>query len=485
MCVIADARQAVAVGGVMGGAESEVSLATCDVLIEAAEFDPLSIRTTARQLNLHSPSSYRFERGVDPGGIDWASRRCCELIVQVAGGELADGVIDVAAVRQTPRAPIVLRLSQLERVLGISIDRREVLRILTGLGNQPRRADEQSLEVIPPSWRRDLTREIDLVEEVARIHGYDQIPEDVSVPMAPSHRGDEDRLLTRVRHALTAAGFHEAMTASVISQQWSDAFSPWTDAAPLRCRTPMLRGADHLRRSLIPSLLEARRLNETLGNSIIELFETARVYLPRTGQLPREQWTLGITSGGDFYHLKGVVEAIVGALDGEARLKVESGGPTELLDPVRSCRMSVAGKTVGYMGEVSVSRGKLFGLRAAATVAELDLAALASLAKLVPQYQSQSAYPAIAQDLNLIVDVHVRWSLLESTVRAAAGDVLEQLEYRETYCDPQRDGAGKKRVLFSFALRSADRTLTGDDAESIRQRILSACEEACGARLVG
>ena len=229
MCVIADRDRAVALGGVMGGAESEVSTATTELLIESAEFDPMSIRRTARRLNLHSDSSYRFERGVDPEGVDWASRRVCQLILELAGGELAAGVVDVGR-RPTARPPIVLRFDQLRRILGIEIAPAEVRRILTALGIRETRADSASVEVAAPSWRRDLTREIDLVEEVARIHGYDAIPEDVSVPMASSHRGSSDRVMGRVREALLSAGLDEAMTISVVEPAISEAFSPWTDA---------------------------------------------------------------------------------------------------------------------------------------------------------------------------------------------------------------------------------------------------------------
>ena len=164
---------------------------------------------------------------------------------------------------------------------------------------------------VPPSWRRDLTREIDLVEEVARIHGYDKIPEDASVPMAASHRTDADRVLAKVRQVLTAGGFDEAMTASVVAERWSAAFSPWTTAEPLVANSPMLEGADRLRRSLVPSLLDVRRINESLSNPVIELFETARIYLPQDAGLPKEQWTLAAVSGRGFLAVKGLVEAIL------------------------------------------------------------------------------------------------------------------------------------------------------------------------------
>jgi phenylalanyl-tRNA synthetase beta chain len=212
MCMICDAKRPVAIGGVMGGAQTEISSHTHDVLVEAAEFAPVSIRNTARQLNLHSDSSYRFERRVDPEGLNWASRRCCELILELAGGELASGMVDVG---QPPprREPITLRLSQLKRILGIDVPMERVREILVALGNEevvpkeftlpsppaplPKGEGSQnapapspsSLAVIAPSWRRDLTREIDLIEEVARIHGYETIPEDVGVPMVGSGVG--------------------------------------------------------------------------------------------------------------------------------------------------------------------------------------------------------------------------------------------------------------------------------------------------------
>ena len=271
MCVIADARRAVAIGGVMGGAGTEVSAATTAVLVESAEFDPISIRNTARRLNLHSDSSYRFERRVDPEGLDWASRRCCELILDLAGGELAAGMVDVGQ-RPPPRQPIVLRLAQLKRILGIDVPPQRVRQILTALGNveaavHRRCAATASITVIPPSWRRDLSREIDLVEEVARIDGYDKIPEDVGVPMAPSARSREDRVLEKIRHVLTAAGVDEALTLSVVDEPTAACFSPWTDAEPLRSLMPVLRGADRLRTSLVPSLLGAAAHQRGPGQS--------------------------------------------------------------------------------------------------------------------------------------------------------------------------------------------------------------------------
>ncbi|MCA9118823.1 MAG: phenylalanine--tRNA ligase subunit beta [Planctomycetaceae bacterium] len=482
MCVIADSSRAVALGGVMGGAESEVSDATVDLLIESAEFAPVSIRGTARKLNLYSPSSYRFERGLDPDGVDWASRRCCELILELAGGELAEGVVDVGRERLT-REPVTLRLPQVKRVLGIDVSSEEVQRILTALGCDRVRADQDQIEVIAPAWRRDLTREIDLIEEVARIHGYDKIPEDAAVPMCPSHRSNADRVQGKVRQALTAAGFDEALTASVVSEAWTKAFSPWTDAKPLKSYTPTLKGADRLRLSLIPSLLDVRRMNESVSNPIIELFETARIYLPSSDELPVEQPTLGIISGGNYSALKGVVEGLVAALDPAAVIEVrETSQP--LFDTDHSCELRVNGERLGVLGELTSAALKSFKLRSPTTVAELSMFALEAIANLIPQYSPQSAFPAMSRDLNLIVDETLRWADLATTVRASGGQLLEEVAYQDVYRDTQRDGAGKKRLLFSITLRSSEATLTNEQADEIRDSIVAACGEQHAAKLL-
>ena len=518
MCVIADAGVPVAIGGVMGGAATEVNERTGDVLIEAADFDPVSIRTTARRLGLHSDSSYRFERGVDPEGVDWASRRTAELILDLAGGELAAGVVDVGA-SPRPRAPIVLRLPQLKRILGIDVEPAVVRRILTALGNVEQGAGERGrkgegeserqgdagtqqlspplpfapapLLFLPPSWRRDLSREIDLIEEVARIHGYDKIPEDVSVPMAASSRRRDDRVVAKIRTVLTAAGLDEALTLSAVDEASARAVQAWTQGAPLRTRTPVIRGADHLRTSLVPSLLGARRTNESLSNPVIELFEIAKIYLPDpqagTPELPEEWWMLGITSGRPFAEVKGIVEAVVAATRPKAEGQVENlsyeNADMPLLDANASCRLILDGQLLGYLGQLSAAGQKQSDLRSPAVVAELKLAALFERADLVPQYAPLPAFPAVSRDLNLVVDESLHWARIAATVRGNGGPDLESLEYRDTYRDADRLGAGKKSFLFSIALRSREGTLTSQQADDVRDRIVAACRQEHGAEL--
>ncbi len=485
VCVIADAERPIALAGVMGGAETEVSEQTTDLLIESAGFDQLSVRGTARKLNLQSDSSYRFERGVDPLGIDWASRRCCELILEIAGGELAAGVVD-AGDRPSRAEPITLRFAQLKRILGIDVPSDAAREILTSLGNTQQQCDEQQMTVVPPSWRRDLTREIDLIEEVARIHGYDKIPENVPVAMVPSTRRNLDRVMDKIRFTLTGSGFDEALTTSTVTEKASAAYSPWTDAEPLRCSTPVLRGADRLRRSLIASLLDVRKTNESLSNENIELFETAHIYLPNQDALPTEHRMVSLCSGRDFLTVKGVLETLLARLNPATVLQVEPlAGAPKIFDAERAVQISIDGRLLGYLAEVSPTGLKQFDLRGPATVAELKIERLEQVAVLTPNYTKPPTYPSIQRDLNLVVDESVLWSDLSSTATSAAGDLLERLDYIDTYRnakDPQL-GPGKKSLLMSILLRTPGGTLTGKAADEIRDRIVAACQKQHGAEL--
>ncbi len=483
MCVIADAQQPVAIAGIMGGAGSEVSDQTTDLLIEAAEFDPLATRQTRYQLKLGSESSYRFERGVDSAGIDWASRRACELILELAGGELAEGVIDVGAPPPS-RRPLVLRLSQIERILGITIPPERTLQILTALGHQQVRADDQEVEVIPPSWRRDLSREIDLVEEVGRIYGYDSVPEDVVVPLSPSSRSKEETVLAKVRHALTALGYHEAMTISALTPEQSDSFSPWSDAKPLQPTEAVLKGADRLRRTLIPSLLAARRYNEGQSNPVIELFESANIYLPQPQGLPQEKLMIGLCSGQEFFSVKGALETIAAELNITGDLETQS-----LEDPFfedgQAAELLLNSTQVGVLGRVSPQGLKIFELRQPACVAELWLEPLVQAAELVPKFSELSQFPAVTRDLNIVVQEHVRWSDLAKLARQNAGELLEALQFQEVYRDKKQLGPGKKSLLFSLTFRSSQGTLTGELVDSWVDQVVQAAQAELGGELRG
>lgn len=493
MCMIADSETAVAIGGVMGGADSEVTDQTTDVLIEAACFSPLSVRNTARSLNLFSPSSFRFERTIDETQIEWASKRFCELILEIAGGELLDGCVDVGN-PPSDKEPVTLRLAQLERVLGIEIPADFIPACLESLGCQVKESSSEKITVVPPTWRADLSREVDLVEEVGRIYGFDKVPDTANVPMAASQRPPADRVLDKVRTILTANGFDEAMTPSMVPDVWSNAFSPWTENSALISSQPMLGvlekasqnlgAVENVRRSLVPSLIEARRINEYRANSECELFESAKVFLPNGDDaIPDQPTHVAIVSGRDFFELKGVVQSVVASL--APTQKIETVGfDHPLLDISQSGEMKLDGQRLGFIGAVSKEGKKQFGLRTHATVAEFDLGVLEKVAVLIPQHKNQSLFPAISRDFNFILDNTVHWSELEQTVIGAGGEILESVHYRETFRDEKKDGPGKKRLLMSVVLRSDESTLTGEQADSVCSAIIEKCKSTHNASLV-
>jgi phenylalanyl-tRNA synthetase beta chain len=301
--------------------------------------------------------------------------------------------------------------------------------------------------------------------------------------MAASARRREDQVHDRIRQVLVAAGFDEALTLSVVEENVSSAFSPWTQAAPLVTQMPILRRATCLRRSLVPSLLTARHTNEALSNPTIELFEMAHVYLPQPAGLPNEERMLAITSGGDFGSLKGVIEAILAHLNRRAVLETAPCQAHTLLDEARSCELRVGGERLGFLGEVSRAGLQEFDLRGKATVAELQLSVLDKLANLIPQFEPLPLFPAIERDLNLVVDEHVGWAEIAAAARIGAGSILENLRYRDTYRDAERLGPGKKSILLSIKLRDPQATLAGERADEICARIVAGCAASLGAQL--
>ncbi|MFM7833756.1 MAG: phenylalanine--tRNA ligase subunit beta, partial [Planctomycetaceae bacterium] len=279
MCVIADAQRPVAVAGVMGGLDTEISDSTVNVLVEAAAFSSMSVRATARQLRLHSPSSYRFERKVDRSRLDWASRRCCELILQTAGGTLLQGSVVAGQSDDGQRPPVTLRFNRVSRLLGIEIPASLCVSILQQLGLLLLHSSSDEAVFQPPSWRADLTRECDLIEEIARIHGYEHIPTDAPLPVVTATRTLREKVLDTIRTQLVAAGLYEALTLSFVSEDQRTMFQPAGPRSPVAVSHSSRSHENQLRQSLIPSLLQCRRQNERHGTLNAELFEIARVYL--------------------------------------------------------------------------------------------------------------------------------------------------------------------------------------------------------------
>ncbi|MGE3819371.1 MAG: phenylalanine--tRNA ligase subunit beta [Isosphaeraceae bacterium] len=480
MLVIADAERPVGLAGVMGGLDTEIGPETRNVLIEAARFDPISVRRTSRALGLFSPSSYRFERPLDPEGTEWASRRCAELILETGGGTLHPGVVDLGP-RPPQRSGVTLRLDQIPRVLGIAIDRETVERILNALGLVSQGSTADSLRVVPPSRRSDLDREIDLIEEVARVHGYEHIPVDRAVPLTSAPRAARERVESAVRETLIGQGFDEAMTFSLVADALAEPLEPGTPAPPLRVEHSARRREGALRQSLVPSLLGVRRHNEAHGNPDASLFEIAQVYLPRTdAELPLEPRRLSMVGGLDFFGLKGVVEGLIGRLHAGALEATAADVP--LFTPGRSAELSLGGRRLGYLGEVARERLDAIGLRGACAAVELDFTLLTERAVLVPRMQPLPPFPAVSRDLSLVVDRAIPWGELATAARQAAGVTLESVDYLDTF----RGGnlpEGTQSVHFGLRFRHPERTLTGEEVEQSMKAVIDACASRLGATL--
>ena len=496
MCVIADAERPVALAGVMGGADTEIAADTVDVLLESAQFAPLSVRAAARGLVLASASSYRFERGPDPAMVDWASRRAAALILELAGGLLERGVVVAGQLACAP-AEIRLAADRVGEVLGVDVADARQRQILTALGFiEARGAAPHDHRWRAPTWRRDCWREIDLVEEITRIEGYGRVPENAVIAARPVELSARERTVRRASEVLVAAGLCEAMTRSVVAEEMAAMPSPWGEAAPLVIAPPLVRGADRLRRSLLPSLLEARAGNAAVGVDDADLFEIARAYLARrdgndAGKGPVEEPLLaGIVVGGDFSRAKGLCDVVLAGLglDGAGfRLGYR---PIDLAPFARGRAAEVvlerpgrAAERVAVVGEVAADVAERLGLPGPVSAAEVRLDRLTFAASIERPLVKPSDFPAVQRDVNLVVDEGVSWGDVEAAIGAAAGAVLEDCRLVQVWRDAGRLGAGRKSFVVALSLRSAAGTLSGDEAGRIVDGVVAECGRRVNAVL--
>ncbi|MCH2203447.1 MAG: phenylalanine--tRNA ligase subunit beta [Fuerstiella sp.] len=483
-CVIADQAGPVAVAGVMGGLETEISDSTTNVLIEVASFDPVSVRSTARALKLHSPSSYRFERRVNRRNMDWASRRCCELILQTAGGRLLAGSVVAGDRHLEPPAPVTLRFDQITRLLGMEIPADDCVSILSRLGLECTSQSGTEASFIIPDWRLDITRECDLIEEVARIHGYDRIPDDAMLPVAATSRSRREVTGDRIRSHLTACGFFEALTLSFVSESMQQLFRPRGDLSVVAVDHSTRSLENQLRQSLIPSLLQCRRQNERTGTANAELFEVARVYLSAGDGKPEreaEPMTVGMVSGHDFLGLKGIVETLVLDLIPAGLLATQPMDIAGLADG-RGAQLVLNGQRLGYIGELDRSAGDQLGLHSGVSVAELDAMLLEELYESRRRSTPPPRFPAISRDLNFVLAETVDWAELADVAQAAGGTLLASLSFGGQYRGSQID-AGCKSYVLSARFQAPDRTLTADEVDAAVGNIVTACQEKLEAQL--
>lgn len=482
-CVIADAVKPVAIAGVMGGYESEISDQTVNVLIEAASFDPISVRTTARALKLHSPSSFRFERRVDRQRLDWASRRCCELILQIAGGQLLEGVVtggDPPAAHNS----VCLRFEKVSRLLGMSVLPQECVDILERLGVQCLTQSQSSATFAVPSWRLDLTRECDLIEEIARIHGYDRIPDDAPLPVVSTTRSRREMVGDAIRSHLTALGFFEALTLSFISQDQQDLFRPRGGLPSVAVNHSTRSHENQMRQSLVPSLLQCRRQNERHGTLNAELFEVAKVYLS-AGQGQPEQAAepvmVSLVSGRDFSAVKGIVESLLAQIVPSAVLTAAPSSLPEFAAD-RGAELFLNNQPLGWIGELKRSIADQLKLQDAPMVAELNVNLLEDLFESNRVHTPVARFPSVSRDLNFVLPEAVTWAQLSAVVSASVTDLLTEVSFAGQYRG-QQIAAGSKSYVVTCRFAAEDRTLTAEEVDSRVQQILAGCEKELEAKL--
>lgn len=494
--VIADASAPVAIAGVMGGADSEVTQQSTEVLLESAYFDARLVRHGARHLGMHTEASSRFERGADWDMADRASQRAAALIAEVTGGQVAAGVIDAwPGNMQRPTVP--LRPQRAARLLALPLDGSSCRSILEQLGCQVSDGVGDALDVVVPSFRPDLEREIDLVEEVGRIYGYRRVPvnEQVRGPLPGVAGGcyDEQR---RLRQALTGSGLDEAITSSIVADAWAER------AGPVGCRlaNPPADGVSCMRTSLVPGLLDVARRNLRQRATGVALFEVGRVFLADEsatgdddGFRHREQWCVagvltGITSSstwrseqrpGDFLDLKGIVE---GLLQGVSDVGYE---PVEdpLLRRGHAARILIDGVTLGTIGQADGGLVHSFDLTHAAYIFEIMCGPLfEAWASRATVYQPLPRFPPIERDLAIVLDEQVPAGRVADEIRAVVPELVDDVRLFDVYTGDQVE-AGKRSLAFSLRLLSPDRTLEDRDAEVVVERVMQRLETSFRARL--
>jgi phenylalanyl-tRNA synthetase beta chain len=482
--LIADARGPIALAGIMGGADSEVTEATTDLLLESAMFDQLTVRTTARATLLMSDSSYRFERGVDYDGVEWASRRAARLIQEVAGGRIACGLIDVS--QPKPAAPTVqFRFNQIARVLGVDVPRPETLRILRAIGVTVISETADTAVVSPPAFRRDLSREIDLIEEIARLWGYEKVPYLAAIPTAAPQANRRETVTRTVQNVLTAAGYQESITITLTDAESAALFSPGDASAPLSTRVTALAAPAFVRKSVLSGLLAVKRANQDAGRQEISFFEIARSFRDAGADCPPlEAVRLALLTDNESEAAKGLLEELSARLGLGAALALAPTARVTELDADWQADILLNGKVIGFCGLLGALLSEKYKFRHKPWLAEFDLDPLIAAAVLTPRFQPLPQFPAIERDLALVLDEPVLWQSIVECILAAGVAELEDVSFVSLYRGNQIP-AGKKCIALRLRFRNPKATLTHDEADAFQKRILAALQSNLAAVLRG
>jgi phenylalanyl-tRNA synthetase beta chain len=493
--VIADAKKPVALAGIMGGSDAEVTSETRNVLLESAYFNPVSIRSTAKALGVHTEASHRFERGADVGGVVRALDRAAELLQDIAGGEVCSGVLDLYP---RPVEPLVvhLRPQRANALLGTDIAAEEMQAILTGLGCHVEKGPP--LGVTVPTYRPDLTREVDLIEEIARVHGYDDIPTTLPTGAIASAALDPDLQRRRAIHqVMLSCGLHEACNYAFYSPGSLDRIRI-PQGHPLRdevvIANPMSAEASVLRTSLLPSLLHNVRHNRRHQVEHVALYELARVFLSRGArELPTEKWVVaGAVCGHypahwsssarepDFYDAKGVVEALLRAAGLREWSLERTDHPT--FHPGRSARTLWNGHVLATLGEAHPEVLRNNDIDRRVVLFEVDADALCAHWRPDRWMEALPPFPSTKRDLSFLVDKRWPAADITDTIRGAIRGLLGSVLLFDVYTGEQVP-SGKKSLAYSLEYRSAERTLTDSEVDRMQAQIVRLLEERFGAEL--
>lgn len=506
MLVIADAVRPVAVAGVMGGEDSEISGATRDVLIESAYFDPASVRRTSRLMGLHTEASHRFERGVDYEGVIRAQERCVSLICEIAGGQATEDTIDVYPQPLKPKV-VSLRPERVKALTGLDVASAESLRILGALGfvQQESEESESTLTFVAPTWRVDIEREEDLVEEVARHTGYEKITTELPASNIAGQYQPSERKRRALGRALVACGFDEAISFSFIDASHDDRFEllptltggKQSEPQFVTLKNPIIEGVTRMRPTLLSGMLDAVRHNLNHGTRDVRLFETGRIFAANSepGKLPIERESLALVATGmatkagraegsrelDFYDLKGALEAAIDSMDlkplrfDEARARHLREGQTAriLIDRARP---------IGSIGRLDESVAALYKFRQAVYVAELDLSTLLESEEIAVIYTPLARYPSVVRDVSLLVGRRVTLAEMLEAVSEENLDYCRDAKLVDVYKGSNLP-AGKRSVTLRIEYRADDRTLRDDEVDALHGRLVLALEEKFAAQL--
>jgi phenylalanyl-tRNA synthetase beta chain len=492
MLVIADAKGAVAIAGVMGGAESEVTEETTSVLIESANFNPASLRRTSMALHLRTEASLRFEKGMSPELPLPALKRATQLMAALSGGEIAKGIIDVYPGKEEPKT-ISLTTRQVRRILGVDISLEQRVKVLASLGFDCQEVGDDELLVTVPYWRTDVRLSDDLVEEIARIVGYDELPTTLPSGAQPEYQPDPMRALReRVSQILVGCGMQEVITYSLTSTEVMGKAVPQSQLTPLRVANPITAAQEYLRTTLRANLLAALAANEKHEEDSIRLFEEGKVYLPREGDLPEERHMLaGVLSGPrldrswhgeggalDFFDAKGVVETVFERLGITANFE-----PTEdeTLSPGKRAKIVVQGQSVGVLGELHLRVAESFDISSRSVyLFEIDLERLLPDALEPHKYRPIARFPVTLRDIALVIDEEIPSKKANDIIQSCP--LVVGVTLFDVYTGEQVP-QGKKSLAYRILYQSPDRTLTDEEVNQAQGETLERLHRELGATL--